>query len=175
MGRLIEKYWGGEPECIRERYYIDEAGKRQGLYQYWYDNGQLWERCEYVNGKQQGTYQRWHDNGQLWIQCEYVNGKIHGLYQYWHTNGKPEYECEYVNGKRHGLFQRWYDNGELWEQGWYEKCIKLVKVNYYKDKDKDNVSIELRMDQSIESGAFLGNVISGLDEEGVEYVITYFD
>jgi antitoxin component YwqK of YwqJK toxin-antitoxin module len=143
---LIEEYWEEYPGRIRERYCVDVAGIRQGLYESWRDNGQRWE------------------------QYEYVNGNLHGLSQYWRNNGQLELQVEYVDGKCHGMSTYYYNsNGLVQNRRWYEKGIQLVWVGWY-----NKVSIVLSRNQSIDSGVFLSRVISELVTEGREYDITYF-
>jgi antitoxin component YwqK of YwqJK toxin-antitoxin module len=84
---------------------------QNGLYQSWYDNGQIQEESTFVNGQIEGLYQRWYENGEKWQECTYVNGKLEGSYQTWYENGQKKQECTYVNGALNGLYQRWNSNG----------------------------------------------------------------
>jgi antitoxin component YwqK of YwqJK toxin-antitoxin module len=143
---LVEEYWEYYPNLLRKRYYVDEYLTKQGLYESWYHNG--------------------HKD----LQLQLVNDECHGLCRYWHDNGQLFMQSEYVNNKRQGLYQRWYDNGVEDLRCWFDKDIELIRVTY-----SNKVIIMLSRDQSIESGVFLGNVISSLEEEGVEYDISYFD
>jgi antitoxin component YwqK of YwqJK toxin-antitoxin module len=144
---LIEIFYQDNPSRPRYRYYTDEHGNKHGLYQHWYDNGQPWAQCEYINGQRHGLYQSWHNNGKLWTQCEYINGKIHGLFQSWLKNGQLEY----------------YD---WWENGYYVIEVFMlyspIEIHIYQDRI------------SIETSAFLAHVISDFDSKGIEYVIKYF-
>jgi hypothetical protein len=149
MGRLIENYWECEPDRISERYWVDEAGIRQGLYESWHTNGQRVLQLRYVNGRKYGLYQCWYSNVKLYDRCEYT---------------------EFVKDNPNGMGRYWYENGKLAFVGWYENDIEIVRVEY-----TDRVYIVLNRDQSIESGVFLGKLISGLVEDGVEYVISYIN
>lgn len=71
---------------------------QDGLCQTFYNNGQLWHSCLYINGKKNGLCQDFYNNGKLGFSCPYINGKEHGLYQCFRENGKLEYSSLYVNG-----------------------------------------------------------------------------
>lgn len=44
--------------------------KINGLYESWYSNGQIQERCNYNNGQISGGREIWYENGSLMIQEE---------------------------------------------------------------------------------------------------------
>ena len=71
-----------------------------GIYEAWYDNGQKWIECSYVDGKICGLLQAWYENGQKWEEYSYVDGKMHGLYQQWNMDGTKIKEETYVYGVR---------------------------------------------------------------------------
>jgi antitoxin component YwqK of YwqJK toxin-antitoxin module len=97
---------------IQEEYtYVN--GRMTGFFQSWYANGQKLEESTFVNGKLEGLFQRWHANGQKCDECTYVNGWRDGLYQRWYMNGEKEIECTLVNGKIEGLYQCWHSNGQI--------------------------------------------------------------
>lgn len=131
---------------------IHKGNRKNGLYEEWYENGQIKERCNYENGKKHGLYEEWYENGQLKEKVNYENGKKHGLYEEWYENGqlkeKVKYYCDNLNGKHkvwnengrliflanynsegkeHGLMQIWHDNG------------RRFKVNY-KNGEKHGLS-----------------------------------
>src|SRR3989344_661419 len=94
-----------------------------GPYQEWYDNGQMYIKCNNVNGYPEGEYQRWHRNGQLAKKCNYVNGNLEGEDCEWHSNGQMAEKSNYVNDEREGEYLSWHENGQ-----------QELKCNYVKDK-----------------------------------------
>ena len=63
----------------------------------------LTRRCAELYGLkkiQNGLYQSWYENGQKYMECTYLNGERHGLFQCWHKNGNKWDECMYENGVR---------------------------------------------------------------------------
>ena len=41
---------------------------------------------------------KYYDNGQKYVECTYLNGKVHGKYEVFHEDGQKWYEDNYVNG-----------------------------------------------------------------------------
>lgn len=96
-------------------YTVNSVGKKTGLYQSWYSNGQMWRRCNYVDGEKMGLFQSWYQGGELWEQCLYIHGKKEGLAQVWYGNGRLFEQCTYRNDEYVGQYQWWSYNGELLE------------------------------------------------------------
>ncbi len=71
-------------------YYIDinERIVKHGEFKRWFQNGQPWEHCFYVNGRYHGEYKSWYYSGQLRTRCFYVDGKLHGEYNIWYEVGR---------------------------------------------------------------------------------------
>jgi antitoxin component YwqK of YwqJK toxin-antitoxin module len=84
-----------------------------GMYESWYDNGQLKEQCEHFFGAKIGPYISFYDNGQIYIKCIYMNGKIEGFYTSFYPNGEKMIKCFYFNDDLNGLYESWYDDGKL--------------------------------------------------------------
>ncbi|HAT26457.1 MAG TPA: hypothetical protein DCS89_05550 [Gammaproteobacteria bacterium] len=50
------------------------------------ENGQLMIRYTAIDGKKEGLFQGWYDNGQLKQECTYVDGKLDGVKQNWYRD-----------------------------------------------------------------------------------------
>ena len=70
---------------------FDENGNRHGLWESYYDNGQLYFKANYVNGKEHGYWESYYDNGQLFYKGNYVNGEPHGYWDYGQLDNKIYY------------------------------------------------------------------------------------
>ena len=46
-----------------------------------------WFKGTYANGKNHGLWERYYENGQLDYKCTYVNGKKYGLWEYYNEDG----------------------------------------------------------------------------------------
>jgi len=126
---------------------LKHTGKRHGLYESWYDNGQKCERINYQNGKKHGLYENWYHNGQKFEQINYRNGEKHGLCESWYENGQKQLQFNRENNKLHGLYESWYQNGQKFEQinhqngikhglyeSWYQNGLKCKQINYQNDE-----------------------------------------
>jgi hypothetical protein len=58
-------------------YFLDAKGRYQGEYKSWYNNGQLWENCFYVDYKLHGECKWWDKDGTLRYHAFLVNGKLY--------------------------------------------------------------------------------------------------
>jgi len=63
------------------------GGKKDGLRENYYENGQLEERTNYKNGKPHGLSEEFYENGQLKIKENYKDGKTDGLGQKFDESG----------------------------------------------------------------------------------------
>lgn len=94
-----------------------------GCWVYYYDNGQLESKCEYVKGKPHGLYEELYENGKISIKCSYENGRLHGLYVSWHNNGQTAIRVQYVKGLFDGIMEQWNSDGELASKRSYKNGI----------------------------------------------------
>src|SRR5579885_1451030 len=72
----------------RSRYYIDKYGMRQGLFQQFYESGEIEEQVNYIDDKRQGLYQHFYESGKIWEHVNYVDGRRQGLYQQFYESGE---------------------------------------------------------------------------------------
>ena len=57
----------------------------------YYENGNKNEYIEYNSlGQEHGIYQEWYENGQLKISGKYHKGNPKGMWDYWTEEGKPK-------------------------------------------------------------------------------------
>lgn len=86
---------------------IHRGNKHNGVYEEWYNNGQLKVRQNYKEGKENGLYQSWYSNGQSSMRCTYKDGKLEGDYKRWWNNGELGSRIEYENNKVNGVYEEW--------------------------------------------------------------------
>lgn len=86
---------------------------KNGSYKTYYENGNKYLECNYIDGKKHGLLTVWYENGNKQMECNYIDSKKNGLLTVWYENGKKDYECNYVDDLRHGLYQDWYMNEQL--------------------------------------------------------------
>lgn len=105
--------------------------KITGLYQNWYENGQMQMKGEYVAGKKHGLWSRWYENGQLQATGIYKNGDLDGLWRMWFENGTKMNEVYFKNNKAEGVL--------------YELNDKQEKASGYESSFKSSPKIEKNM------------------------------
>jgi antitoxin component YwqK of YwqJK toxin-antitoxin module len=89
---------------IREEYYTLPNGKKEGIYKYYYDGGQLSTKCRYLNGKKEGLYEISYIDGKLHERSNFVNDKKEGICENWWDNGALYAKYVYNSGKREELY-----------------------------------------------------------------------
>ena len=131
-------------------------GRREGLWEYFYPDGRIMARENYLNGEQNGLstgyfpdgtisqLENWkndlqqdsswyfHPNGKLFRKGLYESGVYQGLWFSFYANGKLEQSGGYLNGMPEGLFQNWYENGGLKEEGYYRDGKKDGQFIFYR-------------------------------------------
>ncbi len=106
---------------------IYKGGLKNGLYEQWYDDGQKRVECTFVNDRIEGEYKCWYYNGQLLEESIWKNGIKNGPYRLWNSNGQKEYEGNYIDGMLDGLCQSWNEYGHLWVKTVYKRGV-IVEV-----------------------------------------------
>jgi antitoxin component YwqK of YwqJK toxin-antitoxin module len=81
---------------------------------YYPDIKTIEENIIYKNGKRDGLCESWYGNGQLFNKCNYKKGKKNGLYEKYYKNGKLDKNCSFKNRNRDGLYEEWYSDGRLY-------------------------------------------------------------
>jgi len=84
-----------------------KAGKKEGLWTYFYDTGEIKQEIEYEEGVEEGSFKLFHKNGIVAIECTYLKGEVVGLYIEYYENGSPKQVTEYIDGK--GYFVDFWD------------------------------------------------------------------
>lgn len=85
-----------------------------------------------ANGKKEGVWVFWYENGQLEAEGSYVDGKKEGVMKRWYYEGQLSEEGFYLAGKKEGVWKQWYYEGQLSEEGFYVAGLKeggLQKLN----------------------------------------------
>ncbi len=78
-----------------ETTYMDGYG--DGLWTYWYENGQMEQERTYKDGKSDGLFTWWYENGQKRLEGTYKDGEKDGKWIYYNEDGS----LKYVEEDRH--------------------------------------------------------------------------
>ena len=80
----------------------------------WVKDRCLFWHVFYVNGKREGLYEEWYESGQLKERGNYHNDRRHGVYERWYGDGQPCTRGNFKNGNREGLYEAWCGDGILY-------------------------------------------------------------
>jgi antitoxin component YwqK of YwqJK toxin-antitoxin module len=95
----------------RETY--DENGRKQGLSELFYDNGNPWSTTVYQNGKPVGELLRYYDTGELHSRSIYDTTGNPVSCQEYYSNGNLRLEQTFIAG-RLSSEQRYQNDGTPW-------------------------------------------------------------
>ncbi len=85
----------------------------EGLNIDYYNNGKERMKGVIKEGKREGLWQAWYENGNLWSEAEYKNGTNHGISVTYFESGKKRYEGKFETGKKIGIWKYYNEKGEL--------------------------------------------------------------
>lgn len=97
-----------------ENFFIkDPENASDGERVQFYKSGTKKSQGTYKNGKREGKWQVWYSNGQLWSECDFKNGLKHGNSAVYFRNGAKRYEGRYENDNRVGVWKFYDETGKL--------------------------------------------------------------
>ncbi len=64
-------------------------------------------------GSAVGYWEFYYSNGNLNSKGNYINGKAYGYWEYYYIIGKLAYKGNYVNGEKDGYWEKYHSDGEL--------------------------------------------------------------
>lgn len=116
--------------------YTVSAGKENGWYISYYNNGNIRYKTYYKDGVEKGQRKEYYQDGSLKGTKMVDGGVVSGSIITYHNNGKKETEAMYKNGKADGLWKVYYDTGEKKSEIPYsnDKINGVVKEFYKNGK-----------------------------------------
>jgi len=128
---------------------IDESGKKQGYWEFYYENGGLRGKGNYTNNVKNGEWVYFYQSGKMEQKGFYDQvGLINGEWIWFYENGATRIKEFYAEGEREGIFTEYTEDGILMAEGHYVKGSKegdwIETVHGY-----------------IEQGSYLDNVPDG--------------
>ena len=104
-----------EKQAERERQRIIDS--KPTIKEEFHSNGSLKSRINFQpisdGGKKDGLSEIYYDNGQLRYKENYKDGKQDGLREWYHENGQSESNTNYKDGKKDGLDEGFNKKGQL--------------------------------------------------------------
>ncbi|WP_418262581.1 energy transducer TonB [Flavobacterium faecale] len=138
---------------------------KNGLFTYYYENGNKKGVANYVNRVQEGEEIKWYKNGVKQSVKNYANGKLDGKNSSWYDNGNQKSTSFYIRGGVNGKVTDWYENGNKKSEVVYEFITtKLsatttsktteVKINQFWDENGVQKVIDGNGDYEIDENNF---------------------
>lgn len=95
----------------------------EGLWRFWYADGQLRSEGAYTAGKRNGTWTEWAPAGWKQASGPYVRGERTGLWTTWYPSGQRQTEIYWIKGHRTGPYHGWYESGGIERTGNYQNDL----------------------------------------------------
>ena len=124
----IINYVGGKINGTVKDYFISGALQMEGTYPGYYAK----------DGLGNGLFTWYYENGQKSVEVNYTDGKPNGQYNAWYSNGAKKEEVNYLDGKKNGCDYIWDESGNAkFAQGYSWKFFDFYnngeKVLYNRD------------------------------------------
>jgi antitoxin component YwqK of YwqJK toxin-antitoxin module len=116
---IVNKCFGGPLESSYQEY--DET-LREGA-----------EACDQTHerpAEYTGKWTTYWENGQKYSECSYVNGQLQGKSTQWNSRGQKLMECDYKDGQRHGALTKWNGEGEIIDVSEWENGTGTYRIYY---------------------------------------------
>jgi len=135
--------------------YVTDSLIKDGLYQIFYESGNLWQIGEYNKGALTGEWKVYNKNGILIQVSNYVKNKLSGKQSYYYGDSSIKQLLFYKAGRLDGIAQL-YANQSLLSEGYLSEEIS------YKDGTKNGIYIKYNeKGDSVIVGRFISNLKSG--------------
>ena len=93
---------------------------REGVFIWYYPDGQKQQECEYKNNTLHGLFQEWYEDGQIKTRQSFYEGLPDGPMKTWREDGILQLDVQYSKGEKHGSFISYYKNGKIARKELYE-------------------------------------------------------
>jgi antitoxin component YwqK of YwqJK toxin-antitoxin module len=91
----------------------NSVGQREGLWECFYENGNILTRTPYKEGKIDGIAEHFWPNGNIRWRTPYVGGKLDGIAEVFYPNGKIRRRTPYRDGEKDGIAEDFFKNGNI--------------------------------------------------------------
>ena len=117
--------------------YNDKLMKeKNGMFAFYYENGTIQTKGEYLVNKKNGKWTSYYENGKIKSEEIYVNDEKNGKSVLYFENGNIEEEGEYTNDKKNGYWISYCEEGYKFSRTKYENG-KYIEVIYWNSEGKE--------------------------------------
>lgn len=169
-GSAVRYYKDGTIETYEN--YVQ--GKREGQFEWFYPNEQLYRKQLFKDDREDGPYAMYDEEGHLLEQGHYKNGQPQGERMVYYPSGQKKEALTFVNGLLHGRCTSWYENGSVQEVKFYLQGMlhgqkgKNGYTKYYPDQ-KVECAIEYTFGKP--NGLLVEYHPNGKEKHKVAYVL----
>jgi len=100
----------------------NSVGEREGIWEWFYKNGNIQQRIPYKEGKWDGIEEFFYKNGNIRRRTPYKEDRKDGIEEFFYKNGNIEWRIPYKEGNRDGIEEEFDEQGNiietrLWKNG----------------------------------------------------------
>jgi antitoxin component YwqK of YwqJK toxin-antitoxin module len=92
---------------------LNSKGQEEGLWEFFYENGNISWRILYKEGKIDGIEERFFENGNIRRRTPYKQGKEDGIEERFFENGNIRRRTPFKEGNWDGILEKFYENGNI--------------------------------------------------------------
>jgi len=118
QGNIIDGFIYKDGKVIRKGI-VDESGLYQKNWEFYFVNGEVKLKGEFVNSKKQGTWMYFYKTGKKKQVGKFKNGKASGSWYWYFKNGVIHREESYLRGREDGLSVEYDEDEVIITQGEY--------------------------------------------------------
>lgn len=107
------------PRKDKHRNMMDAAKRKQGLWKFFNDNGEILMEIEFLNNSREGMFKRYYSNGNPMEETDYLGGKKDGEFRRYFYSGEVSVDGKYNAGKKVGKWTKYYMDGSIKTEGEY--------------------------------------------------------
>jgi len=115
------------------------GGKKNGMWNSYYEDGRPRIISNYIDGKLNGIYLEITMRGQIELQAMYKNDQLDGHYAKYKF-GRPIIESDYKNGKLDGIYKEYGNDGKVQKEVGFKNGLQDGKMRYF--DENGNVTLE---------------------------------
>jgi len=98
-------------EDEKSKGYYNADNKKIGYWEFYWPNGELNYKGEYINGKINGPWEFYYYNGELHYKGEFIDNRMNGEWEYYYENGGLKSKGEFINNRQTGSWEHYHSNG----------------------------------------------------------------
>jgi hypothetical protein len=103
------EYWDNGNVWVKGK--LNSVGQREGIWEYFYSNGNIKCRTPYAGGAEDGIAEVFYKNGNIRERMPFKAGKMDGIEEWFYPKGKIRRRTPYVGGLIDGVDEWFYPNG----------------------------------------------------------------